>query len=156
MKKQGLLILLAIGLLVSVASVAAAQTSKGTVTGTVTDPQNQVISGAEVELKNPSTNQSRTTTSNDSGIYRFDAVDLGTYEVIIRAKGFKTSSTSGVLAQANIITDIDVEMAVGTQEETVNVNAGLGEMLQTSDVVRSGNFNAQQVAALPSANLNPY
>ena len=156
MKKQGLLILLAIGLLVSVASVAAAQTSKGTVTGSVTDPQNQVISGAEVELKNPSTNQSRTTTSNDSGIYRFDAVDLGTYEVIIRAKGFKTSSTSGVLAQANIITDVDVEMAVGTQEETVNVNAGLGEMLQTSDVVRSGNFNAQQVAALPSANLNPY
>jgi carboxypeptidase family protein/TonB-dependent receptor-like protein len=149
-------LLLALAVLALGATSVGAQTSRGTVTGTVTDPQNQVISGAEVELKNPSTNTSRTTTSNDSGIYRFDAVDLGTYEVVIRAKGFKTSNTSGVLAQANLITDVDVEMAVGTQEETVNVNAGLGEILQTSDVVRSGNFNAQQVASLPSTNLNPY
>ena len=57
---------------------------------TVTDPQGAVIGGADVELKNPATNVSRTTTTNDSGLYRFDAVDLGTYDLVIRAKNFKT------------------------------------------------------------------
>jgi outer membrane receptor protein involved in Fe transport len=151
-----------ISLLLVLAAIAlgatsiAAQTSRGTVTGIVTDPQDQVVSGADVELKNPLTNVSRTTTTNDAGLYRFDAVDLGNYEVIIRAKGFKTSSTAGVASQANRITTVDVKMEVGTQEETVNVNAGVGELLQTSEPVRGGNFNAAQVQSLPSANLNPY
>src|SRR5262245_37313887 len=101
--------LLAFTVIVLGASSVAAQTSRGTVTGIVTDPQDQVISGAEVELKNPLTNVSRTTTTNDTGLYRFDAVDLGSYDVIIRAKGFKTSNTAGVLAQANLVTNVNVE-----------------------------------------------
>src|SRR5215471_14675665 len=87
-----------------------AQTSRGTVAGMVSDPNGAIILGAEVELKNTATNVSRNTTTNDSGLYRFDAVDLGTYEVIIRMKGFKTANRTDVLAQANRITTADVNM----------------------------------------------
>ena len=156
MRVKTISLLLALTVMALGATSVAAQTSRGTVTGVVTDPQDQVISGAEVELKNAATNVSRTTTTNDTGLYRFDAVDLGKYDVIIRAKGFKTSSTAGVLAQANLATNVNVKMEVGTQEETVNVNAGVGELLQTTEPVRSGNFSPVQVASLPSSGLNPY
>src|SRR5690242_4279593 len=156
MRVKTISLLLTLAVIALGATSVAAQTSRGTVTGVVTDPQDQVISGAEVELKNAATNVSRTTTTNDTGLYRFDAVDLGRYDVIIRAKGFKTSSTAGVLAQANLATNVNVKMEVGTQEETVNVNAGVGELLQTTEPVRSGNFSPVQVASLPSSGLNPY
>jgi len=77
MRVKTISLLLALVVIALGATAVAAQTSRGTVTGIVADPQGQVISGAEVELKNPLTNVSRTTTTNDTGLYRFDAVDLG-------------------------------------------------------------------------------
>src|SRR5262249_549641 len=68
------------------AAISPAQTSRGTVTGIVTDQQGAVISGANLELINKGTNQTRTTSSNDSGIYRFDAVDLGVYDLKVTAQ----------------------------------------------------------------------
>lgn len=135
---------------------AIGQTSRGTVQGVVTDPQGEVVSGAEVALVNPATNQTRTTTTNDNGFFRFDAVDLGTYKVIVRGQGFKTTEVDEIQAQANRTLDINVQMSVGGVQETVNVSAGAGEVLQTSEPVRGGNFVSQQVTSLPSAGLNPY
>ena len=156
MRVKTISLLLALAVMALGATFVAAQTSRGTVTGIVTDPNDQVVAGAEVQLRNPATNVSRTTTTNDAGLYRFDAVDLGVYEVIIKAKGFKTANSANVTAQANRITTVDVKMEVGTQEETVNVNAGVGELLQTSEPVRGGNFSPVQVTSLPSNGLNPY
>jgi outer membrane receptor protein involved in Fe transport len=156
LRAMSILMVIAVALItVSVSSIQA-QTSKGTVTGTVSDPSGGLVGGADVELKNLATNQSRTTTTNDSGFYRFDAVDLGTYDLIISAKGFKTTTTTGLVAQANITTNVDVKLEIGTAQETVNISAGAGELLQTSEPVRGGNFSTAQVVSLPSANLNPY
>ena len=81
-------ILLAFGaffLITTCVGLSLAQTSRGVVSGTVTDQTGAVISGADVELKKLATNEVRTTRTNDSGIYRFDAVDLGVYDVILKA-----------------------------------------------------------------------
>ncbi|MDQ3254508.1 MAG: carboxypeptidase-like regulatory domain-containing protein, partial [Acidobacteriota bacterium] len=56
--------------------VAAAQTSRGTVSGVVTDTAGAVVPGASVTLTSDATNQARTTVSNEEGFYRFDAVEL--------------------------------------------------------------------------------
>ena len=138
------------------AATVGAQTSKGTITGIVTDPNGAVIPGAEIELKNAATNQARMTTTNDSGIYRLDAVDLAVYNLTIRKKGFKTVTNTGIEIQANRIATIDVKLEVGTTEETVNINATSGELLQTSDATRGGNFTPKQVQELPISSLNPY
>ncbi|HET6893658.1 MAG TPA: carboxypeptidase-like regulatory domain-containing protein, partial [Pyrinomonadaceae bacterium] len=111
------------------AATVSAQTSRGTVTGIITDPNEAVVAGAEVELKNTATNQIRTTTSNDSGLYRFDAVDLGTYEVTIRAKGFKSVKNTGVEVQANRTATLDQQLEIGATETVVDVSASGGELL---------------------------
>ena len=143
-------------LVVSICGIGMGQTSKGTVTGLVTDPNGAVVAGAEVELKNPATNQNRTTTTNDSGLYRFDAVDLAVYDLTIRAKGFRTLTNTGLEVQANRIATLDIKLEIGSTEATVNINATAGELLQTSDPVRGGNFTPKQVQELPISTLNPY
>ena len=70
----------------------AAQTSRGTVTGLVTDAQKAAVPGAKVELTGIATNVTRTTQTNESGLYRFDAVDPGPYKLTVQSTGFRTAS----------------------------------------------------------------
>src|SRR5262245_35762755 len=69
--------------------MAEAQTSRGTISGTVTDGSGAVIAGAKLVLKHAETGVHRSTLSNDAGIYRFDAVDLGIHELRATHPGFK-------------------------------------------------------------------
>src|SRR3989442_3796196 len=133
-----------------------AQTSRGTVTGTVTDPQGSVIQGATAELKNTQTNQTRTATTNDAVLYRFDAVDLGIYDLKISAQGFRTYTAKDIEIQANRIATFDAKLETGGTEVVVEVNAGTEEILQKSDAVRGGNFDKKEITQLPTIAANPY
>jgi hypothetical protein len=143
-------------LLVAMSAPTFAQTSRGTVLGAVTDPQGAVIPGATAELKNVGTNQTRTSTTNDSGIYRFDAVDLGIYELRLSAQGFRAYTAKGIEIQANRVATFDATLETGGTEVVVEVNAGTEEILQKSDAVRGGNFNFKEISKISLANLNPY
>jgi carboxypeptidase family protein/TonB-dependent receptor-like protein len=149
-------ILLSVLMLLALSAPLAAQTSRGTVTGSVTDPTGAVIQGATAELRNVETNQTRTSTTNDAGIYRFDAVDLGNYELKITAQGFKVYTARGITIQANRIATFDALLETGGTEVIVEVNAGTEELLQKSDSVRGGNFDRKEITSLPLGALNPY
>src|SRR5579863_1511313 len=76
-------------------STCAAQTgSTGALTGTVTDPSGGVIAGAAVTATNIGTGQSRDTSTDSSGSYKFSLLTPGNYSVKFTAPGFKTSEVS--------------------------------------------------------------
>ena len=75
---------------------AHAQTSRGTVTGTVLDQSGAVIGRARVGLTGVDTGVKLSTASNDAGVYRFDAVDLGVYRLQVAQPGFRTYLGAGV------------------------------------------------------------
>ena len=133
-----------------------AQTSRGTVTGTVADPQGASISGAAVELHHRETNQTRSTVTNEAGLYRFDAVDLGTYDVTVRAGGFKAYIKRAIPIVANRITSMDAPLELGEQQSVIEVSASVGEILQKSDPVRGGNFARREIVMLPLAGNDPW
>ena len=60
---------------------AASQILYGSLTGNVTDPSGAAVVGATVTITQTATNQTRTTTTNDAGIYNFPTIPGGTYEV---------------------------------------------------------------------------
>lgn len=134
---------------------AFAQTSRGTVSGIVTDPQGAAVAGANVTLLNTQTNLSRTTTTNGEGFYRFDAVDLGTHTVTISAPGFGELVKTNVIVNSGQISSVDAQLAVGQQQVTIDVTAEAGAILQTEAPVRGGNITTQQVTELPIASRNP-
>lgn len=126
-----------------------AQTSRGVVSGIVTDPNGAVVPGAEVTLTNTETTVTRSTTTNNEGFYRFDAVNLGTYSIRITAPNFGAITKSGIIVNANQTSAVDVQLAVGDQEVTVEVTAEAGAQLQTEAPVRGGNISPRQITELP-------
>jgi Carboxypeptidase regulatory-like domain/TonB-dependent Receptor Plug Domain len=141
--------------LVSFALTASAQTSRGTVSGAVTDPTGAVISGANVVITNAATSVSRSTVTNSEGFYRFDAVDLDTYSIKFTAAGFGAVVKSNIVVSANQTASVDAQLAPGTQELTVDVTSESGALLQTEAPVRGGNIDSTRLTELPIATRNP-
>lgn len=83
----GMLALLVIVLLAP--SLIAQSLVSGDLTGTVTDPSGAVVPKAAVTLKNIGTGQTLTTTTNNSGAYRFSLLQPGPYTVSATASGFR-------------------------------------------------------------------
>jgi Carboxypeptidase regulatory-like domain/TonB-dependent Receptor Plug Domain len=136
------------------ALAASAQTSRGTVSGTVTDTNGAVIVGAQVTLTNTATTVSRNTTSNNDGFYRFDAVDLGGYTVAFAAPSFGALTKTNITVNANLTSTIDAQLQPGGQQVTVDV-VSEGVALQTEAPVRGGNINTKQITELPFSSRNP-
>ena len=65
-----------------------AQSTSGTVSGQVTDPQGAAVPGAEIKLTSEATKAVRTTTTADSGRYNFFNVEPGVYDVAVSKDGF--------------------------------------------------------------------
>ena len=147
--------LMLVAMMLGLALAAQAQTSRGTVSGTVTDANGSVISGATVTLTSTETTQSRTATTNDEGFYRFDAVDLGTYSMTVGSTGFGTVTKTGVIVSANQTSAVDAELAPGGQQITVDVVSEAGALLQTEAPVRGGNIDKRQITELPVGTRNP-
>ena len=76
--------------------------------GSIKDPQGSVVAGATVNLTNPATNFTRTTTSNDSGQFAFESIQPGVYKIEVEAKGFKKSRCSETTSICNgtVLSDV--------------------------------------------------
>ncbi|HKE22334.1 MAG TPA: carboxypeptidase regulatory-like domain-containing protein [Bryobacteraceae bacterium] len=140
---------------VTLACAAHAQTSRGTVTGTVLDPSGAAISGAQASLIGIQTGVKLSTTGNDAGIYRFDAVDLGVYELQVAHPGFRNYVAAGIAVEANRVTTVDPRLEVGAAETRIEVNGESSEMLVKDSPLRGGNFQTREVRDLPLVGLNP-
>src|SRR5262245_4878047 len=132
-----------------------AQTSRGTVSGVITDQTGAVITGASVVLTNAETTVSRTTVTNEDGFYRFDAVDLGAYSIKFTAPNFAPLVKSNIVVSANQTSAVDARLTLGTQELRVDVTTESGALFQTEAPVRGGNIDSALITELPTATRNP-
>src|SRR5580693_2820610 len=79
----------------------SAQTNNGGITGTILDSSGGAVVGAEVVATGAETHSVYTTTSTSTGAYRFISLVLGTYDITVTAKGFKTANVTGVVVEIN-------------------------------------------------------
>jgi Carboxypeptidase regulatory-like domain len=137
-------------LLALLLTASTAQTSRGALTGTVTDSTGALVTNASVTITQTETNVSRKTTTNASGLYRFDAVDLGTYTVSAEAGGFSTEKKTGIEVQAARTANVDFSLKVGVTKEVITVEAtGIEIGMQTSDQVRGEILSTVPITNLP-------
>jgi len=83
------------------ASATAQTAATATVLGTVTDPQQAVVAGAAVELRDTGTNEVRTQATNSAGQYSFPGVAPGVYKITVTMQGFKTVTISSFNVDVN-------------------------------------------------------
>jgi outer membrane receptor protein involved in Fe transport len=112
-------------------AVALAQSSMGTVSGTVTDSAGAPVAGATVTLVNQDTNVQSTRATNSDGHYVFVNARPGTYTLTIELTGFATTKVAAFVVGVNETVARNVSLKIGSVEESVEVTAQ-SELLQSS------------------------
>lgn len=121
--------------------------SVGTVQGTVTDPTGAVIPGARVTLTSAISGYNQSTTTDNSGQYKFVHVPFAAFTVHAEAKGFSHGDQTGELrTNVPIIVNITLPLATTQQEVVVTEQAPL---LETSSSATHRDLDYQQLGKLP-------
>ena len=76
---------------------AQSQALNGQIEGTVLDPNNSAVPNALITVTNIETGATRTVTTDESGVYRFPLLPLGTYRITAEAANFKTLVREGII-----------------------------------------------------------
>ena len=100
-----------------------AQTNNGGIAGTILDSSGAAVANAQVVATGAETHTVYTTTSTSIGAYRFLNLVLGTYDITVTAKGFKTAEVKGIVVQINTVASLDVTLQAGEVQETLTVVA---------------------------------
>jgi hypothetical protein len=124
------------------------QTFRGSIQGTVTDASGAAIAGAKVKVFSPGTGLSRSLTTNDQGAYVASELPLGSYNITVEMKGFRTTTLNGISVSVGAPSRADARLSAGAIEEVVQVNADV-PLVETSNNTSGGTIEASQAAELP-------
>jgi hypothetical protein len=103
--------------------VAQAQTFRGAINGTVTDPSGAVVPNAQVRATDTSTGIEHTTVTTTDGQFSFQDIPLGSYKVTVTAPGFPPFTVDKVEVVAGTIYTLPVKLSMERQTTTVEVSA---------------------------------
>jgi len=126
-----------------------AQTTVGTgsIVGTVTDPQDAVVSGAKVTITNTQTGQVSALTSNAAGSFNSGSLAPGQYKVQISAKGFSSLSIP-VTVQVGNTASANARLQLGQESQVIEV-AGTAVQVNTEQATVQGVLTSNQIENLP-------
>ena len=132
------------------ASVSHAQSAAySSITGRVLDPKGASVPQATVTVRNADTGLARTTTTTSDGIYRFDNLQPGTYDVTVEANGFTKAEVKGMKLQVGESRDVNVGLEVEGQKQQVVVSAEL-PLIEATKTDTSTVIDDKSVADLPT------
>jgi Carboxypeptidase regulatory-like domain/TonB dependent receptor len=138
------------------AALSAHAQFSASLSGTVMDSTQAVIPGATVVLTNDATKATQTVVSSSAGTYQFNELPPGSYSIKVTFKGFQQSSVSNVAIAAETPRTLDLTLQTGQDTQTVNVNADLVPVLQTSDASIGSTIDSAEIQRLPAVGANPY
>jgi len=132
-------------LIVAFSISLSAQLLKGSVSGTASDPEGAVISGATVKATNIATGTVLTTTTDNSGLFRFSLIPTGEYKIEISAPNFNSALQNGVLVTAGRDTGLgSIKLALGQTSTTVEVTAK-APLIETTQAQVTNTFAGVQL-----------
>ena len=133
--------------IVLVAWPVAAQEQRGSIEGVVKDTSGAVLPGVTVEAKSGGSGVLSTTT-NDTGNFRFPSLLPGVYEVSANLSGFKAAKVADVEVKLGSVKSVEFSMQLAGVSESVNVTAE-SPIVDTKSSGKSTNIRAEQVTLLP-------
>jgi hypothetical protein len=140
-------ILLAV-LALALAPAAHAQVLYGSLTGNVTDASNAAVPGADVRLVNSLTGVSAKAQTDQQGVYRFNNIQSGVYEVECAAQGFRGFRRTGIDVPANEVVRVDASLEVGETTQSVLVIAEI-PLLQSDNADVHKDISTKELTDLP-------
>jgi hypothetical protein len=133
---------------------AQSQALNGQIEGTVLDPNNAAVPNAVITATNIETGATRSFITDESGVYRFPLLPLGTYRITAAATNFKKFIQEGITLTTGQTATIDVQLQTGDIKEIVTVSSDTSVAdAGKTDVGRV--MNTREVQNLPLINRNP-
>src|SRR3984885_4619289 len=138
--------MLALLFLMSIPTLA--QTFRGSINGTITDPSGAVFAGANVTAIDVATGVSRETVSSGAGEFSFSDLPQDTYTVKIQALGFQSTEINDVQVLAGKIHTLPIKLTVAQQASTVEVSANTLS-LDTTTVTQTTTLDSKALQDVP-------
>ncbi len=130
------------------AILAFAQSTSGTLVGTVTDTSGAVIAGVKIRVTNSGTGVSFDTQSNTNGDYSLPNLQAATYVVRAEFAGFRSVDVTGIRLLLNQTVRADIRLEPGAVEQSVNVSAA-PPVVQSESSSVAANIDSRTVVTLP-------
>lgn len=125
-----------------------AQSDRGTITGTITDPTSAVLAGAEVEARNTDTGATFKAGSTNTGNYVLPQLPTGNYTLTVTVPGFKTFVRQNIFVPVATSVRIDPILEVGSATESITVS-DTSPLLKTESGELSHNVATERMNNLP-------
>jgi outer membrane receptor protein involved in Fe transport len=129
-------------------SFAAAQTFRGSVTGTVMDNSGAAVAGAEVKLVSNETGLTRTVSTSDDGNYTASELPPGNYTLTITKTGFRSATATGVVVSVTSPARANITLSPGQVQEAVTVQADI-PLIETTSNTMGGTIEGKTAVDLP-------
>jgi len=131
----------------SMAAISRASV-EGSISGTVTDSGGAVVPGALVTATNIANNIARTMTTGPKGVFSFQELPVGNYEIRVDAPNFKPYRRLGVVLDANSYLLLDTQLRVGGRTETILVEDS-PKHIDTADTQIGEVIDGTKVTSVP-------
>ena len=123
--------------------------STGAVVVTVVDQSGAIVTGAELELRDLATNDTRKVQTQESGGYTFTNLVNGTYKLTVSKSGYASQVFNTVLVQASQTTGLKITLKVGAISEVVEVTETATPLMVTSSNAIGTAIDLKQIEDLP-------
>ena len=130
------------------AFAAFAQSDRGTITGTISDPTGAVAAGAPVEIRNVENGLVYRAASSATGNYTLAQLPAGQYELAVTVPGFKKYVRKSITVDVAETYRVDVLLDVGANTESVTVTEA-APLLKTESGELSHTVTANTMNNLP-------
>ncbi|HEX5284899.1 MAG TPA: carboxypeptidase regulatory-like domain-containing protein, partial [Bryocella sp.] len=134
---------------------ACAQSTTGSIYGTITDSTGAILPGANITVSNVATGQNAIRKSDSQGNYTFPTLVPGKYSVTAQHEGFETQTQANLTLDANQNVHASFALSAGAVDQTVTVEAGAA-LVDTRGSQIAETIDQQRIEDLPSVNRNAY
>jgi len=126
-----------------------AQSNAADLQGTVKDSTGAVVPNATVTARNPGTNVTRSSTTNEEGFYRVVNLPPGDYEITVEAANFKKSVLTKVNLTVGQTATLDVALEPGQISESVTISDATSDIVETTKTAIATTIDQQRINNLP-------
>jgi len=132
-------------------AIAMGQTTlaSAALAGSVKDSSGAVVTGAALELTDPSRDLKRETTSNEDGAFLFPTVPPGSYTLRVTKTGFDAAEVKSITLEVGARPSLDITLTPGRISSVVSVTADSLPLLETESNVIGTVINSSRVQELP-------
>jgi hypothetical protein len=140
------MLVLALALIGFGVTTANAQVSKGSISGSVTDPQGASVPGASIKAVSKDTNQEYTTETDNGGLFRLNLLPPGTYRVEIARQGFRKAGFDNLDVSVGADRGLgNVKLEVGEVSATIEVSSA-PPLVESSEAQITNAFTAENIS----------